>query len=137
MAYALRWLRVAGRRYGPVLVLAVTALLCVHSVIRQSQIQELGVTGRFVSLRDFAVHMVTEQGGKHLILVRYSPGHDLDLEFVFNHADIDASQVVWAHDAGEVGNRELIEYYGGSRKVWLWQPDSDPPKLTPYDPAAP
>jgi hypothetical protein len=75
-----------------------------------------------------------ETGGGHLILVRYSAGHiDKSDECVYNSADIDAAKVVWAQDMGQAKNRELIDYYKGSRRTWLYQPDVDPPKLTPYE----
>ena len=70
-----------------------------------------------------------------MILVRYSANHaDRGAsEMVFNSADIDASQIVWARDMGEAKNRELVNYYQGSRKIWLCQPDTDPAMLIPYE----
>jgi hypothetical protein len=53
-------------------------------------------------------------------------------ECVYNSADIDASQIVWARDMGEEKNLELVDYYRGSRKIWLYQPDTDPTALIPY-----
>jgi hypothetical protein len=67
-----------------------------------------------------------------LILVRYSSTHDPNYEYVFNSADIDGSQIIWARDMGEAKDRELVDYYRGSRKLWLWQPDTDPEALIPY-----
>jgi len=37
---------------------------------------------------------------------------------------------VWARDMG-AQNDELMSYFR-TRKVWLVQPDYNPPKLTPY-----
>jgi hypothetical protein len=70
-------------------------------------------------------------GGRHLVIVRYHPGHDPFQEYVFNAADIDGSEIVWAHDMGELRNAELLGYFH-SRRVWLLEPDRDPPRLTPY-----
>ena len=68
-----------------------------------------------------------------MILVQYYADHiDRSDECVYNGADIDASQIVWAHDMGEEKNRELFNYYQGSRKIWLYQPDADPNALIPY-----
>jgi hypothetical protein len=69
--------------------------------------------------------------GDHLAIVRYAPNHNFILdEWVFNNADIDGSRVVWARDMGPK-NAELITYFK-TRKVWLVEPDSSPPKLTSY-----
>jgi hypothetical protein len=70
------------------------------------------------------------QGGRHLIVVRYTPAHSVHEEWVYNDADIDGSPVVWARDMGEEKNRELLDYYKG-RQVWLLEPDIDP-ALKPY-----
>ncbi len=67
--------------------------------------------------------------GRHLVLVRYTPEHNWFDEWVYNEPDIDASRLVWAHDMGEVANRDLLTYYRG-RKVWLLEADAKPPALT-------
>jgi hypothetical protein len=69
--------------------------------------------------------------GRHLVLVRYSGSHNWFEEWVYNAADIDGSKVVWAHDMGEAGNRELLDYYR-NRRVWLVEPDAKPPRLSAY-----
>ena len=38
-------------------------------------------------------------------------------DFVYNHADIDAQDVVWARDLGPAANQSLLRYYG-DRVVW-------------------
>jgi hypothetical protein len=69
--------------------------------------------------------------GNHLAIVRYAPNHNFILdEWVFNNADIDGSRVVWARDMG-AQNAELVDYFR-TRKVWLVEPDYNPPRLTPY-----
>jgi hypothetical protein len=68
--------------------------------------------------------------GRHVVVVRYSPGHDSTDEWVYNAADIDGSKVVWARDMGRQ-NDTLIRYYP-DRTVWLLEPDADPPRLAPY-----
>jgi hypothetical protein len=69
--------------------------------------------------------------GAHVVIVRYSIEHNSRLEWVYNHADIDASKVVWARDMGREKNRELLNYYP-DRKVWLVEPDAVPVRLVPY-----
>jgi hypothetical protein len=61
-------------------------------------------------------------------LVRYTPDHDVQDEWVYNRADIDASKIVWARDMGIEQNRRLLQYYR-NRKVLLWEPDLPDPQL--------
>jgi hypothetical protein len=70
-------------------------------------------------------------GGHHLMIVRYSPEHNRNSEWVYNGADIDGAPVVWARDMGWSQNEELIRYFK-DRHVWLVEPDENPPKLTAY-----
>ena len=72
-----------------------------------------------------------KSGSKHLIFVTYSPAHDINQEWVYNHAEIDESAVVWARDMGSDENRKLINHYR-ERQVWRLNPDEFPLKLIPY-----
>jgi hypothetical protein len=65
------------------------------------------------------------------VIVRYAPDHDVLDDWVFNHADIDGSPIVWARDMGEAGNRELLDYYQ-DRQLWLLEPDALDPTPVPY-----
>ena len=66
-----------------------------------------------------------------LVIVRYGPHHDLDREWVYNEADIDAAKVVWARDMGRSGNQELLDYFR-NRQAWVVDGDSPTPQLRPY-----
>ena len=68
--------------------------------------------------------------GKHVVIVRYGADHDLSAEWVYNNADIDGSDIVWARDMGKQ-NAELLEYFR-NRKAWVVEPDDRPVKLIPY-----
>ena len=77
---------------------------------------------------------LSAQPGRHLAIVRYAPQHHpLSVEWVYNAADIDNSPVVWAREMGPAEDRELIRYFN-DRKVWLVEPDCEPPKVQPYVP---
>jgi len=69
--------------------------------------------------------------GDHLVIVRYSPEHDVRLEWIYNDADIDHAKIVWARDMDAVENQRLLMYFEG-RRIWLLQADATPPKLLPY-----
>ena len=68
--------------------------------------------------------------GKHLLLVRYHGNHFFVDEWVFNDADIDSARVVWARELGGEQDRRLFAYFS-DRQVWLFEPDYNPPKLSP------
>jgi hypothetical protein len=79
-------------------------------------------------------HVLTElEGypGPQLVIVRYAPDHAPFDDWVYNAADIDKSKVVWAREMETGSNLDLLRYFRG-RRVWLVEPDSDPPKISPY-----
>jgi hypothetical protein len=57
-------------------------------------------------------------GGEHLVMVRYGDSHCVHGDWVYNRADIDGSQVVWARDMGAEKNQDLLDYFHG-RRAWL------------------
>jgi hypothetical protein len=73
---------------------------------------------------DFAVRRANLESelrqvpGKHLLIVRYGPGHNHHLEWVYNRADIDGAPIVWAREMNPSLDRELIRYFE-DRTVWL------------------
>jgi len=55
-------------------------------------------------------------------------------EWVYNDADIDPTEVVWARDMGSSVHVEFIRYFK-SRRVWLLEAaDESPPEPVPYVP---
>ncbi len=72
--------------------------------------------------------------GQHLIFVSYASDHDVNQEWVYNRANIDASSVIWARDMGDAENRKLIAYFR-DRRVWSFFPDKKPLTLVPYSPS--
>jgi len=92
---------------------------------------------RFGAARDAMDRDLAALPGGQLVLVRYQPGHDpRGLEWVFNHADIDGSRVVWAREMSPAEDAPFLDYYR-ERHVWLVEPDATPPRLTPYSAAQP
>jgi hypothetical protein len=69
--------------------------------------------------------------GKQLVMVRYSPEHYPLDEWVYNAPDVDGSKVIWAREMDTTDNLELTRYYQ-DRHVWLVQPDTQPPQVSPY-----
>lgn len=83
--------------------------------------------------RDLLNQRLSSTAGEHLVVVRYNSAHDPlnDEEWVYNAADIDHSKIVWARDMGTQQNQRLLRYFS-QRKIWLAEPDVNPPRLTPY-----
>ncbi|MGA3236132.1 MAG: hypothetical protein ABSG03_07515 [Bryobacteraceae bacterium] len=69
--------------------------------------------------------------GPQLAIVRYAPDHAPFDDWVYNAADIDKSKVVWAREMETGSSQDLLQYFR-DRRVWLVEPDSKPPKISPY-----
>lgn len=67
---------------------------------------------------------------KDLVFVNYSDKHNPHFEWVYNRADIDNAEVVWAHILDKEENKKLLEYFS-DRKVWWIYADSRKIKLNP------
>lgn len=76
---------------------------------------------------------LTALSGQQVVFVHYTPVHNVNLEWVYNSADIDAQKLVWARDLGSEQNQQLIAYYSG-RHFWSVNADSDIPEPVPYQP---
>jgi hypothetical protein len=60
--------------------------------------------------------------GDDLVIVRYGERHNFLMEWVYNRASMDASDVVWAREMSPEENRELTSYFD-ERRIWLLEPD--------------
>jgi hypothetical protein len=74
--------------------------------------------------------------GPQLAIVRYAPDHAPFDDWVYNAADIDKSKVVWAREPDNRNSLDLLRYFR-NRRVWLVEPDADPPKISSYVSSAP
>lgn len=128
----LRLLRFRGRPVGAavfsglmVCVAASTAATAVGGVL-----QPLYITATSTP-RGQALKQLDAIGGKHLVLVRYSPQHRFDFGVVFNDADIDRSPVIWARQRDTASNEALAKHYS-DRNAWMFNPDELPITLVPF-----
>jgi hypothetical protein len=122
-----RW---RGKRVGRLLVRAVLPLLLLSSVL-SFPMDSSKLRARWAIDRHKIACSLGQQAGKHLVIVRYGPGHCVDDEWVYNRADINSAKVVWAADLGARSNRELIDSFTG-RRVWLLEPDRLPRRPVVY-----
>jgi hypothetical protein len=142
---SMRYLRLwswRGKRAGLAIVRAVPALCFLLFLLRAAAPQmhiptpverkHNWETVHFQNLdRASALARLERLSGQHLVIVRYNQYHDTDNEWVYNRADIDSANVVWARDMDDSENAELIRYFP-HRRVWLAEPDLAPPRLSPY-----
>jgi hypothetical protein len=73
-----------------------------------------------------------DQPEPQLVFIRYSPRHNVNFEWVYNHPDIMRSRVIWARDLGAEHNKLLLDLLK-DRTVWLIEADQHHPQLVPYE----
>jgi hypothetical protein len=81
--------------------------------------------------RAYIAGWLAARPGKQLVVVRYSPFHHPNQEWVYNGADIDGSKVVWARSVDPQHDAELIRYFSG-REAWLLNADEYPQRVVRY-----
>ena len=121
-----------GQPYGAAVVRAIPVICCaliilrVTAVVAGAPIEPRWPRGNLE--RAAILKQLQNSPGQHLVIVSYGPGHELDHEWVYNAADIDAAKVVWARDMGARDNAELLQYFQG-RQVWRLKVDQGAPGL--------
>ncbi len=118
--------------YGAAIVRAIPVICCALIVLRVGAVAA-GVQSeprwpRGNLERAAILQKLQNSPGQHLVIVSYGPEHDLDHDWVYNAADIDAAKVVWARDMGTNDNDELLQYFHG-RQVWRLNADHYPQRL--------
>ncbi|WP_145230053.1 hypothetical protein [Gimesia algae] len=81
--------------------------------------------------RSRLIEQLKQMPEKDLIFVKYSADHNPHFDWVYNRADIDNSEIVWALPLGNAENQKLINYFS-DRKVWQLSVTPKDLKLTPY-----
>ncbi len=110
-----------SQRWLHALCIVLVLQIAVTAVTLYSQVS-LPPDSRWSNNRQAIIDKVTGQGDKHLMIVKYSPDHDFNEEWVYNLADIDSSQIVWARSMSQEMDGKLMDYYS-DRTVWQVQPD--------------
>lgn len=126
----LRELRRGERPVGALLAKAVPIAYVASSLFMIGALVHRGPSVLFAHHRQAIMRELEQVGGRHLILVRYSERHLVHDEWVYNRADIEPSDVVWAREMSGPENRRLFEHFKERRK-WLLLADEDPPRLLP------
>ena len=93
--------------------------------------------GRLLPVQDWSMQRaelerwLEKQPSPQLVFVRYGQHHNVIFEWVFNHADLMHSHVIWAHDLGTEHNRLLLNQLR-DRTIWMLDADQQEPQLVPY-----
>ncbi len=110
-----------------VIVICAMFLMRVGAAITHTAVEPAWPRGNLD--RAAMIRELSREPGDHLVLVRYQPtygvNHDVDHEWVYNQADIDAAKIVWARDMGDSQNLELLRYFH-NRHVWMLNGDQVP-----------
>lgn len=120
-----------GAKWGARAVAAFALLLLISVAVQRHMLGRPDSPKVFGAQRRHLADELEGRAGKHVVIVQYASDHDVMREWVYNHADIDASKVIWARDMGKARNQELLDYYRG-RKIWLLEADKSPAAVTPY-----
>lgn len=111
----LRLWQPARRPVGAAITASIVVVSLLYFLVPLSQ--TFTEPGRSANPRTKIIEQLERQTGKHLVLVRYPPGHSSHEEWVYNRADIDQSQIVWARDLDPESNRRLATHFSG-RHFW-------------------
>jgi hypothetical protein len=131
-AQSLRYLRLWRWRSGRVglflargclILIALSPLLTCVLVAADSE--------KWAIERSRIIAQLQQQGGKHLIIVRYASKLPNFHEWVYNGADINGAQVIWAREMDAGHNRDLLNFFK-DRRAWLLQVDARRNRLLPY-----
>jgi hypothetical protein len=127
-----------GRRRGAVAVIVLPVCLILVGTMKQEADDldlHLGYWEKAAELhhdsRAYIAAWLANRPGKQLVVVRYSPFHHPNQEWVYNSADIDGSKVVWAREVDPQQDAELLRYFR-DREVWLLEADVYPQRVVRY-----
>jgi len=112
----LRTVRVRGIRIGRPLFAAVMFAAAIQAVVWVA-LATWELSDHRSTRRSRIEAQLLEMDGRDLVFVRYEDDHDVHDEWVFNHADIDNSEVVWARELDPPSNRALRHYFA-ARVAW-------------------
>jgi hypothetical protein len=84
----------------------------------------------WATARASIMQALTEQGGRHLVLVRYGEGHSFHEEWVYNPAELSNAKILWARWSAQ--RNESVAHHYGDRKIWVLDVDRAGPRLEAY-----
>jgi hypothetical protein len=128
---SLRSFRIKQTPWGHYFVILISAVYFINSALALGMRIYKGPRKDWAHARSAIIKCLENQGPKDLIMVRYDPRHNIHREWIYNSADIDNAEVIWARELSPRKNKKLFEYLR-DRNVWLLLADMTPPRLLPY-----
>jgi hypothetical protein len=64
-------------------------------------------------------------------IVRWLQRRPVNQEWVYNGADLQNSNIIWARETGDESDLQLLEHYS-DRHAWLLEADVYPQRVVPY-----
>ncbi|MDB5388463.1 MAG: hypothetical protein JWM11_4109, partial [Planctomycetaceae bacterium] len=122
----LRTGRIRGYRFGPDLVSWFTWSVMLFFVL------PLGTGTNHPEVRPWSIdrariqHELEQRPRPQLVIVRYNPKHSMHEEWVYNRADINRAQVVWARDLSPERTQQLIKLFPDREVTILERPAGKP-----------
>ncbi len=99
-------------------VVAVCATVVVVSLTRNTPIAAMNAEYRYPNTRESVTRQLTEQGGRHLVLISYDMSrHYPGDELVHNGADLERQTILWARSKGAGHDADLCQAYP-DRTFW-------------------
>ncbi len=86
--------------------------------------------------RERFVPALEQERGRQLVFVRYEPFDGRkEFEWIYNRADIANAKIIWIRGSRDPKeDLQVINRFSG-RKLWVAEPDANPPRVTPYSSA--
>jgi hypothetical protein len=125
-----RTLRRGRWRYGRALLQLLVALFVLSGVLVALSLPSLRPSVYHPDRRPI-ISYLQASGGRHLVLVDYGNPYTGGGEWVYNVADIDNQDIIWARFLTPEENRKLLAYYAG-RTVWRLRITGKKVELTTY-----
>ena len=87
--------------------------------------------GNWGAKREALADQLINEPEPDLVFVRYQDDHNVHQEWVYNGANIDQSEIIWAREINPTKRQQLLEYYQG-RKVWILTVGKEGYQLLPF-----
>jgi uncharacterized membrane protein YciS (DUF1049 family) len=129
--WSLQTIAIKRFRIGYYLSILILTVFFVNSTYTLYRVVDKGPMFSRSNVRLKIIRYLLKEDGKDLVFVRYGRKHNVHSEWVYNGADIDNSEIVWARELSPQRNQHLRKYFT-DRRVWLILADKNPVRVIAY-----